>query len=115
MPGASLSGKEAEALSALDPRKIYVENVRSILNVSSSYALRICETAVRQGLFEKMVEVHCPDGAVVASAKTEKDLPSVVRCWKEEDGFHEEVEVATASLHKESFYRLNESPAQSHA
>lgn len=110
--GGFLSAKEAEALTTLDPSKIYIENVRSILNVSSSYALRICETAVRQGLFEKRIEVYCPDGGVVASAKTEKDLPATVRCWKEENGLHEEIEIPTASLRKEKFYRLNEASTQ---
>jgi hypothetical protein len=112
IPGGFLSEREASALSALDPQKFYVENVRSILNVSSSYALKVCETAVRQGLFEKRIEVYCPDGAVVASAKTEKDLPPIVRCWKEENGLHEEVEIPTASLRKEKFYRLNEASTQ---
>jgi hypothetical protein len=112
MPGAFLSEKEAEALAALNPDKIYVENVRNILNVSSSHALRICETAVRQGLFETGIEVLCPDGAVVASAKKEEELPERVPCWKEEDGHMEEVNIATSSLDKKKFYRLNESFAQ---
>jgi len=103
-----LSEKEAEALTTLDPSKIYIENVRSILNVSSSYAMRICETAVRQGLFERRIEVYCPDGGVIASARTETELPATVRCWKEEDGHHEEIDIPTASLRKEKFYRLNE-------
>jgi hypothetical protein len=114
IPGASLSDDEWRALSALDPEKIYVENVRSVLGVSHQAAVRICETAVRQGLFQKRVEVMCADGTVVASAGTDEELPSMVHCWREEDGNIEEVEVPTSSLDKTRFYRLNEDSAIQH-
>ena len=108
IPEKSLSDKEGEALSLLNPDKIYVENIRSLLGVSSFQAVKICETAVRQGLFRRGVEVECPNGAVAASADTEEELPEMVRCWMEEGGHTEEVEVATTSLKKTSFYRLND-------
>ena len=79
-------------LARLDPRKIYLENVRSILGISSKKAQSICEAAVRQGIFEKWVEIRCPDGSVPASAKKESDLPSVVHFWVEEDGYQNEIE-----------------------
>lgn len=107
IPQKELSGKEA-LLSELNPDKIYVENVRSILNVSHESAVRICETAVRQGVFRRGVEVVCPDGAVACSADTEEELPPTVHCWTEEDGHSEEVELPTRSLRKTAFYRLND-------
>lgn len=107
-PGFALSEKEAQVLSRLNPEKIYVENVRSILGVSHSSAERICETAVRQGIFERRVEVLCPDGAVAASADKETNLPERVLCWTEADGHLQEVELPTAILQKTTFYRLNE-------
>ena len=94
------------ALSELDPHKIYLENVRSILRVSSKKAQSICEAAVRQGIFEEYVELRCPDGSVPASAKNESDLPSIVHCWIEEDGHEEETEMESAQLHKVTFYRI---------
>jgi hypothetical protein len=95
-----------EAIAKLNPEKIYVENVRSLLDVSTWRARQICETAVRQGVFERRVEVMCPDGAVAASAATESELPETVRCWAETpDGF-EESWVQTALLPKQPFYRL---------
>lgn len=104
----SLPEKRAQLLSRLNPDKFYVENVRSILGISYPSALRICETAVRQGLFERRVEVKCPDGVVAASADTESHLPPVVRCWHIEDGHLEPEMVPTGTLEKTTFYRLNE-------
>jgi hypothetical protein len=110
LPDRGFAGKE-EAIARLDPNKIYLENVRSVLGVSSGSAARICETAVRQGLFRKYVEVVCPDGAVAVSAEFDAELPETVRCWKEEDGNFEEVEFSTRGLSKTTFYRLNDESA----
>jgi len=110
VPAPKMSEEEAEMLSRLNPDKFYVENVRSILNVSHAAAVRICETAVRQGVFERRVEVLCPDGAVAASAESEAALPETVRCWQEEDGLLEQEELSTKTLEKTVFYRLHESP-----
>lgn len=95
-----------EAISRLDPHKIYLENVRGMLGVSTQQALNICESAVRQGVFERKVEVVCPDGSVAASAIAESDLPGTVRCWKEEDGAFEPVIMDTTMLRKNVFYAL---------
>lgn len=106
---SGLDEAQSRALAQLDTHKIYVENVRSILGISSTEAVRILETAVRQGVFEKCVEVMCPDGTIAASATSEDGLPSTVRCWVEdEEGRLEEAAFATKSLHKTTFYRLHE-------
>lgn len=110
LPDRGFAGRE-EAIARLDPNKIYLENVRSALGVSSGSAMRICETAVRQGVFRKYTEVVCPDGAVAASAEFGTQLPETVRCWKEEDGNFEEVEFPTGTLSKTTFYRLNDESA----
>ena len=102
-----LAGREAE-LARLNPNKIYIENVRSLLGVSHREAVRICESAVRQGAFAKGVEVLCPDDVVAASAPSEVELPPVVRCWVDRDGDLEEEDVNTATLRKLVFYRLND-------
>jgi hypothetical protein len=107
IPGDPLTGKE-ESLSRLNPNKIYVENVRSLLDVSHQRAVSFCEIAVRQGWFSRHVEVLCPDGSVVTSAINETELPKTVRCWKEENGNLEEVELDTDSLQKVTFYRLSD-------
>lgn len=108
IPGLELSEGKAAKLASLNPDKFYVENVRSILGVSYAAAVGICETAVRQGLFERRVEVVCPDGAVAASADVEAHLPETVRCWHEAEGHLEAEELPTNSLEKKTFYRLND-------
>lgn len=95
-------------LSALNTDKFYAENVRHILGVPYAIAVGICETAVRQGIFERRVEVLCPDGAVAASADKEIHLPITVRCWHKDGGFVEQEEIQTKTLEKVVFYRLNE-------
>jgi hypothetical protein len=110
LPGGLLSEKEAKALAALNPQKIYIENVRSLLGVSHDSAVKICETAVRQGVFMRGIEVLCPDGAVAASAESESKLPSKVHCWVERDGEPEEEEFSTAELRRVVFYTLYEEP-----
>lgn len=108
LPSNPVSGIE-EALADLNPDKIYVENVRSVLGVSYRKAVDICEIAVRQGFFQRRVEVKCPDGAVAASADSEAELPPIVHCWtEEEDGHYKDVELSTDTLQKVIFYKLNE-------
>ena len=97
-----------EALARLNPDKFYIENVRSILGVSHKRALQICESAVRQGLISRKVEVLCPDGSVAASAAVEAELPSIVTCWHQEAGHYEEVQLSTGPLVKVPFYQLND-------
>lgn len=99
-------GRRADAISKLDPDKMYVENVRSALGVSTSLARLVCETAVRQGAFERHVEAVGPDGSVAASARREGDLPGRVRLLTEHEGRFEEADLETASLPKTTFYRL---------
>lgn len=106
LPEDPLSGK-GDALLRLNPNKIYVENVRSLLGVSHRQAVAVCESAVRQGFFTRRVEVVCPDGTVAASADSEINLPPVVRCWQQDDENLEEVELPTSELRKAVFYQLN--------
>lgn len=104
-----------DALAQLDPEKIYVENVRSMLAISFKEAEAICETAARQGLLKKGVEVLCPDGSVGAIADSERLLPEKVECWFEEEGHLEPREIDTHGLQKVIYYRLNKSSRIAHA
>jgi hypothetical protein len=105
VPGDPFAGRE-EAIARINPDKIYLENVRSALGVSSGRAQQILDSAVRQGVFQKFVEVVCPDGVAAASASTESELPEMVHCWKDEDGNLAEVDIPTNTLPKVVFYRL---------
>jgi hypothetical protein len=101
------SKKLQETISNFNPDRIYLENVRSALGISTNQARRICETAVRQGLFRQGVEVLCPDGSVAASAADESHLPQTVHCWVEESGHVQELNMNTSELKKAVFYSLN--------
>lgn len=111
IPVAALSLKP-ELVAQLNPEKIYLENVRSALGVSTGNAKRICETAVRQGVFSKYVEVLCPGGAAAMTAESEDSLPPTVRCWVEDRGEYEEIEISTKELTKNTFYRVNDATAR---
>ena len=94
-------------LARLNPSRFYVENVRSVLNVSHSSARTICDTAVRQGVFIEGIEVICPDGSVAASVDRIEDLPSFVHCYTDDGtGFATEQEIAVAALKKGRYFRL---------
>ena len=107
-----ISGIE-DALARLNPDKIYVENVRSLLDVSYRTAEQMCETAVRQGFFTKRIEVLCPDDSVAVSAEKEDDLPATVTRWQETDGDYEEIVLNTNTLRRIVFYALNDVEARS--
>src|SRR5262245_7694250 len=98
-----LAGR-ADALARLDPTKIYIEHVRSVLGVSNATAIRICETAVRQGVFSRRVEVLCPDDSVAASADAERDLPEAVHCWQDTEAGLKELEYQTRDLKTVTYY-----------
>ena len=99
---------DLEALTRLNPDKMYIENVRSVFGISERAARRYCDTAVRQGIFSRFVEVRCPNGSVGATALTEDQLPKTVHCWQEEAGNFIESDIPTSDLPKAVFYRLNE-------
>jgi hypothetical protein len=104
---ASISPAALERLSELDPEHIYVENVRSILGVSSTKARLICDTAVRRGVFSRRVQVLCPDGSVAASASTREELPSTVRYWQDINGDFELEYLPTSGLSTLEVFALN--------
>ena len=108
LPGAAPRSLNLDDLAKLDPSRIYVENVRSILGITTPEARAICENALSQGLFRKGVEVRCPDDAVAITVDSESNIPESVHCWQTDHGELEEVELLTATLKKVSFYALNE-------
>ena len=106
LPSNPTAGIEKE-LIRLNPDKVYTENVRSLLNISQKRAEKICEQAVRQGLFTRHIEVLCPDGSVATSAQTLQDLPKKVTCWHESNDDFDELEYNIEDLRKTYYYSLN--------
>ena len=96
--------RRIQALSEINPRRIYVENIRAVLGSSSWVARLICETAVRQGIFVKRIQVLCPDGAVAITVPSVDEIPPTVRCWRELDGETEESIERSDRLDRIEFY-----------
>jgi hypothetical protein len=72
------------SLKELDTERIYVENIRSILNVNSKIAKIVCELAVRKGFFTKHISVECKNdscGRVILSLNNEKEIPEELVCY----------------------------------
>jgi hypothetical protein len=106
-PDLKISEREITVLSKLNPQRFDVENVRALLNVSRWHAKEICETGVRQQVFDKCVEVICPGGGIGASGESEDNLPEVVECRSEENGFTEINEIPTNQLQVRVYYGLH--------
>jgi hypothetical protein len=106
-PGDPFMGGSPKDIAKLNPDKFYVENVRAAMRVSSKRAQLFCDTAVRQGIFDRWVEVIAPDDVVAVSARIEEDLPPTVHRWVERDGELEDVVLQTSELPKRIFYRLH--------
>jgi hypothetical protein len=93
-------------LSATDLNKIYVENVRSLLNTTTERAKQICDRAVEEGVFTVAYEIRCPDGSVALSVDDLTKVPEVVECTEFIDGDYESTEYPTKELIKQSYYRF---------
>lgn len=73
-----------KSINQLDPNRIYVENMRSVLNTSTRIAKIICELAVRKGYFEKHYAVECRNdtcGRVIESFENLEDIPLELSCY----------------------------------
>lgn len=102
-----LSDDARKAILRLDPRRIYVENVRSMLDVSFQQAKEVCETAVRNGVFIRMYEVRRPDGSVAAVGSTLGDLPATIKFpERQPDGSFEDAEVPIERASTVEFFKV---------
>jgi len=73
--------RKLEVIKKTNPRRIYVENVRSFFRLPTPLARFYCELAVREGLFTKHVGLLCPnDGRIIKSIEPGATLPESVVC-----------------------------------
>lgn len=73
-----------KSIKELNPDRIYVENMRSILNTNSRIAKIICELAVRKGYFKKYYAVECKNescGRIINSFQKIEDIPNSLQCY----------------------------------
>lgn len=100
--------KYFQGIHNIDPGKIYVENVRSILNVSTSAARTICEMAVRDNVFTKKIGVVCPnDNRIIAQYNSLSEIPEFTTCEICESEDRDQFTFQTNQLEKIEFYKLN--------
>jgi|WetSurMetagenome_2_1015567.scaffolds.fasta_scaffold09787_2 hypothetical protein len=57
-----------------DPNRIYVENVRSFFNLTTSSAKLLCKIAVRRGLFRERKGVFCPNCHVLIKSYSPREI-----------------------------------------
>lgn len=65
-----------------EPARIYVENVRSFFGVSHRVAQKMCDLAVRQGLFERCLAFLCPrdERVIFEACGPDAAAPSHLMC-----------------------------------
>lgn len=99
--------KYLQTIKDIDPGKIEVENVRSILNTSRFNAKLICEMAVQENIFIKKYGLICPnDGRIIKEYDNPEEYPTTLTCTLCEDGDVDPSTFQTASLRKIEYYKL---------
>jgi hypothetical protein len=94
-------------IEAINPGKIFVENVRSVLNVSHKRARLYCEMAVLDKVFEKRLGIVCPQcGRIISEFDIHALLPPKISCSVCEHNDEEIFEFETAILQKKVYYKL---------
>jgi hypothetical protein len=100
--------KYLQTINQVDPGKIYVENIRSILKTSQFRARLICEQAVIDNLFLKKIGVICPScDRIVASYFEEDNIPETHICELCEMEEKDEFMFRTVNMDQIIFYQLN--------
>ncbi len=73
--------RKRNAVEAIDPQRIYVENVRAFFGFPHSLARLLLETAVREGALERRVGLLCPyDQHIIKSLSSGDETPDAVLC-----------------------------------
>jgi len=73
-----------KSIEVLDPDRIYVENMRSVLNTNTRIAKIVCNLAVRKGYFKKFYAIQCRNescGRVIESFESLEGIPSEISCY----------------------------------
>jgi hypothetical protein len=100
--------KYLQTINTIDPGNIYVENVRSVLNISGSSAKLICEMAVQEKLFVKQIGLVCPnEDRIIKQYNSYDEIPEEITCQNCEAMEEDTFVFATSQLRKVEFYQLN--------
>ena len=99
--------RKRKAVEAINPSRIYVENVRAFFGFPYALARLLLDIAAREGALERKVGVLCPyDKHIVASFSSEEGLPESVFCVACEAAGRDETEHHPAKMERITFYKL---------
>lgn len=99
--------RKREELEDINPRRIYVENVRAFFGFPYTVARWLLEAAVREGALIKRIGVLCPrDRHIVQSFESEESVPDSVYCFSCEAEGRDESSHPRHKLGRLTFYQL---------
>src|SRR5476651_394387 len=97
-------------IKEIRPGNIYVENIRSVFDISRVEARTFCEMAVNSNIFERRIGLICPNsscnGRILADYDSESDIPNEITCENCELEGEDSFVYDTSKLEKIEFYRL---------
>lgn len=97
------------AYDMLKDGNIYVENMRSMMNVSTTVAKAKCEQAVESGLFIQMIGLLCPnDDRMMASFGSRLSIPATIKCNICENDEADKFEFDTEYIRQIIYYKIIE-------
>lgn len=101
--------KKHEQITNMNPKKIYVENIRSIFGLPRPVAKFLCEAAVKEGSFVKKYAVTCPNDdceKLIKSYDSKKEIPESIVCDNCEDFERHPYEYEKKDLSIIEYYQL---------
>lgn len=104
------SARQIEQIGKINPHKFYVEDIRVMMNTSTSHARFVCEKGVEEGSFDRHVEVlHPHTGRTIRTADSKEALPREVELGPGLDDEDEEPKIIpTSNLKLLTYYSLRQ-------
>jgi hypothetical protein len=101
--------RRKDIILGTNPERIYLENVRSYYNTSTFMARTLCNMAVKDGKFIKMIGLQCPNTDCERIIKSFDKVDSIepdITCDNCEIIGNENFHFKTGELKKVEFYQL---------
>lgn len=109
MPSLEVQAAVLDKMEETNGGKLYVENVRAFLGISTDEAEQICEQGVANGIFERKVAILCKNDGCrrVIGEISAKTLQAEVVCENCHDLGEEDYAFEVEGLDKLPYYTLN--------
>lgn len=99
--------RKRAAIEAIDPQRIYVENIRAFFGLPHALTRVLLEAAVREGALERRIGVLCPhEMHIVESFSSEEAVPASVPCLACEAHGRQDFDHPRDALTRQTFYKL---------